>query len=165
MNRLITIDFIVCSCQTTYYPEVPPLDEQMSIEEAQLVFDDFELSKHGSIFFGTHFLQGSKTGQIMYPQLPSLFNLSSEEAQLALKRVTRQATTANIFAGLGGACIGFPIGSYIVSGEFNEADYILLITGGVLVVSSIITSIVSDRTFEEAIQMYNEYLEIQLSLK
>ena len=152
---------LILSCQTVPDPEPPP--EDVKKEDREKVFKDYRLSKRGSTFFGVSFLQGDNPQGYGAGQVAKLFELSDEEANSAYKSGWSWSIASSVTAGFGGACLGWPLGKSLAGNELETVDYVLIIAGGGLVVTSIIFSFVADGALDRAVKRYNTHLKDGLS--
>jgi len=158
LGLLILASSVVISCYTAPPAPLPPDPARLTQEEKQQAYGDYVLAKEGSVFWGLYFLQGSSWEKYRYPQVKGLFGLASEDAGAAYKKGLNYTQATLIASGVGGALIGYPLGGYLVTNEFDTGDYILMGAGAGFTVVSVITSLVADRAFENGVYAYNAYL-------
>jgi hypothetical protein len=169
LSMMVLVTVIVClvytSCQTIPDPKIPPEVKQPTPEQAREVYREHELFKVGSIYFGTYFLQGTEPHRYPYQNLSHLFDRSSEEAMQTYRKGSNLALISTIGASVGGACLGYPVGSYLVNREFQTIDYIILGTGVATTTASIIVGRVADKQLSLAVQYYNSDLKLVLGVE
>jgi hypothetical protein len=158
LGLLILASFCVISCSTAPPAPLPPDPARLTQEEKQQAYGDYVLAKEGSVFWGLYFLQGSGYEKYPYPQVRGLFGLASEDARAAYKKGSNYTRATLIAGGVGGFLIGYPLGGYLVTNEFDTGDYILMGAGAGFTVVSVITSLIADRAFENGVFAYNAYL-------
>ena len=157
--------FIFTSCQTIPDPKIPPEEKQPTAEQAEEVYREHELSKAGSLYFGTYFLQGTEPYHYRYQSISHLFDRSSDDAMQAYRKGSNLALVSYIGASAGGACLGYFLGSYIVSHEFQTVDFVLLGTGAALTTASVIIGRVAGKQLSLAVQYYNSDLKLVLGVE
>jgi uncharacterized protein YceK len=149
---------LVSGCRTIPDPEIPPREKASSSQEANEMMREYQLAKIGHIYWGTYFLQGEKEYRYPYQRISGLFQFSSDEARSAYRKGSNQAIWSYVTAGIGGGLIGYPLGWYIGSKEFSTTELVLLGSGVVSGVISIVLGIIADGNFEDAVVKYNEHL-------
>jgi hypothetical protein len=157
--------FVLLSCQTLPDPKIPPAEKQPTAQQARNVYLDHELSKVGSLYWGTYIFQGTDPYNYPFQRLSPLFEKSSDDALTAYKDASNLAIAAYITAGAGGACMGWPLGSYIATQELQTADFILLGTGVVLTTVSIVIGSIADGHLSLAVNHYNSELKLVLGVE
>lgn len=157
---LLSLSLII-SCKSVPPPQLPPDPAKLNQEEKGKAYNDYELTKKGSVFWGTYFLQGANQQKYTYDKVEMLFDASSEAAISSYKKGTSLTFAGLIAAGTGGALLGYPFGGYLVTGEFMTSDYIMLGTGAGLIIVSWIVSEAADKSFEKGVNEYNSYLKNQ----
>ena len=155
---LLSLSLII-SCQSVPEPQLPPDPTKLNQEEKEKAYNDYKLTIKGSVFLGMYFFQGSNEQKYTYDKVNVLFDVSSEPAASSYKRGSSFTFASYISAGTGGALLGYPLGGYLVTGEFNEDDYIMLGTGAGLAIISWIISKVADKSFEKGVNEYNSHLK------
>jgi hypothetical protein len=106
-----------------------------------------------SSFFGTQYLQNGK--RLTMSQMADLMQ-SNAEAYRNIKSAKAGNTWAGILGGIGGALIGYPIGTAIGGGDPNWA---LAAAGAGLVVVAIPISVSVNKKAKTAVTLYNEGLK------
>jgi uncharacterized protein YceK len=164
-RRLLAISMIVLAacllisgCQTIPDPEIPPREKASSSQEANSLMREYQLAKIGHVYWGAYFLQGEKEYRYPYQRISGLFQFSSDEARAAYRKGSNQAVWAYITGSIGGGLIGYPLGWYLGSGEFSSTEVVLLGSGVVAGVISVILGIIADGNFEDAVVEYNNHL-------
>lgn len=81
---------------------------------------------------------------------------SDAEAYPVIKKAKANNTLGSVFGGVGGFCVGWPLGTAIAGGE---PEWGMLAIGGVCVAIGIPLSISAGKKANEAVSIYNSNLQ------
>ncbi len=101
------------------------------------------------VFGGYKFTQDGKT--LNMDELTTQLNTNEESAQL-IKKAKSQSTIASILGGIGGALVGYPVGTAIGGGEPN---WVLAGVGAGVIAVGIPISSSANKKSRKAVEIYN----------
>ncbi len=128
MSRILLAGFIIClTCSLAMGQQTP---DTITINKSLYVKDGIIYSLN---------------------ELPGLVSTCRNAVELA-RKAKNQNITATIFAGIGGACVGWPIGTFIGGGE---PEWNLVVVGAAFIGIGIPLSVCANKNARRAVELYN----------